>query len=66
MDPLFGPVAGGTKVTMIIASETIDYISRHVGSNIKDVRDVYFGEQLSSTIVSLLSNGRLEEYEISL
>ena len=64
MEPSFGPVAGGTNLTIIIGSDTIEYISRYVGSNIGDIRQVYFGEHLSSTLVSLKSSSRLEDYSI--
>ena len=61
MEPLFGPVAGGTNLKIIFGSETIEYISRYVGSNTGDVRYLYFGEHLSSTLVSLQSSDRLED-----
>ena len=53
VDPLFGPIAGGTNIT-IIGSTTIDYFSKNVDTNITGVRNVYIGKDLSSTSVSCL------------
>lgn len=63
MDPLFGPIAGGTSIT-IIGSITIGDISRymyiHVGSTVTGVRNVYIGKDLSATSLSLLPIERLD------
>lgn len=67
VEPLFGPIAGGTNITIIVGSTTIDYILRTVLSSfhlldIKAARNVYIGNELSATRVFLLPNVRLEEY----
>ena len=59
MDPLFGPIAGGTNIT-IIGSTAIGYFSKYFGSNITGVRNVYIGRDLSSTSVSLSPTERLD------
>ena len=59
MDPLFGPIAGGTSIT-IIGSTSIGYFAKYIGSDITGVRNVYIGNDLTSTSASLSPTGRLE------
>jgi len=53
MEPLFGPVAGGTSIT-ITGSATGDHPPSNNGSYVLDIRDaikVYLGNDLSATSV---------------
>ncbi len=59
MDPLFGPIAGGTNIT-IIGSTAIGYFSKYVGTNITGVKNVYIGRDLPFTYTSLLPIDRLD------
>lgn len=53
MDPLFGPIAGGTNIT-ITGSAEISYLSRYTGSTVTGISNVYIGKDLSSTSEWLL------------
>ena len=64
MEPLFGPVAGGTDIT-ITGSGPSDYPPSDSRSYIPDLGDainVYIGRDLSATPVPSLSDVRLEKY----
>lgn len=65
MNPSFGPVAGGTKLTIVADYSTIESLVRSVISAIyipftPGVSDVYIGKDLSSTNISLQIIDRLE------
>lgn len=64
MEPLFGPVAGGTDIT-ITGSGPSDYPPSDSRSYIPDLGDainVYIGRDLSATSLTLSTDVRLEEY----
>lgn len=66
MEPLFGPIAGGTKITMA-GSATMEYLAKFIGlyiPYITGVREVYIGKDLSATSVSLLPIDRLEAHVV--
>jgi len=58
VDPLFGPIAGGTNITIIGSTTIIGYFSKYVDTNITGVRNVYIGKDFSSTSVSFLPINR--------
>ena len=65
MEPLFGPVAGGTNIT-ITGSTTIDHTPSNIGSYafaIRDASNVYIGSYLSATSLFKV-NARLEACNI--
>ena len=68
MEPSFGPVAGGTSITIRpTGSSPSDHPPSNIGSYIPDIRDarnVYIGNDLQSTQLMMASDGRLEEYAI--
>jgi len=66
MEPLFGPVAGGTNIT-ITGSSPNDHPPSNSGSYVPDVRDVinvYLGNDLSATSVFKV-NARLEARHVT-